>query len=67
MEEKERLLLEVIRQAGSPVKPAKLAKLTKMDPKELLNVAMSLRRKGVLVFSEGCSCGLAEQNGYSSP
>ncbi len=65
MEEKERLVLEVIRRAGSPVKPAKLAKATKLDPKEIFKVAMSLRKKGILVFSERCHCGLTERDGYS--
>jgi hypothetical protein len=59
--ENERLVLEIIRQTGHPVKPAKLAKATRLDPQEIFHIAMSLRAKGLLIFSERCHCGLTER------
>jgi Mn-dependent DtxR family transcriptional regulator len=54
MDEKEKTVLEAMKQAGKPVRPGDVAKGLDMDSKEVSKAIDSLKKKGMVVSPKRC-------------
>jgi len=54
MEEKERLVLEAMRNAGRPLRPGDVAKIVNLDSKEVSKIIQVLKKKGEIISPKKC-------------
>ncbi|MBS7288674.1 MAG: MarR family transcriptional regulator [Candidatus Freyarchaeota archaeon] len=54
MEEKERLVLDVMRKAGKPLRPGDIAKISGLDSDEVSKIIRSLKEKGEVISPKRC-------------
>ncbi len=54
MDEKEKVVLEAMKQAGKPVRPGDVAKALNLDSKEVSKVIDSLKKKGMIISPKRC-------------
>jgi len=54
MEEKEKAVLEAMKNAGKPVRPGDVAKSLDLESKEVSKIIDSLKKKGMVVSPKRC-------------
>ncbi len=54
MDEKEKVVLEAMKQAGKPVRPGDVARTLNLDSKEVSKVIDSLKKKGMIISPKRC-------------
>jgi Mn-dependent DtxR family transcriptional regulator len=54
MEEKEKVVLEAMKNAGKPVRPGDVAKSLDLESKEVSKIIDSLKKKGMVVSPKRC-------------
>lgn len=54
LSDKERLVLDVMMQAGKPVRPGDIAKVAGLDSKEVSKIIQELQRKGLVNSPKRC-------------
>lgn len=54
MEEKEKVVLDAMKNAGKPVRPGDVAKAVKLDSKEVSKIIDSLKKKGMVICPKRC-------------
>ncbi|MFH0959744.1 MAG: MarR family transcriptional regulator [Pseudomonadota bacterium] len=54
MEEKEKAVLDTMKNAGKPVRPGDVAKSAGMDSKEVSKIIDSLKKKGLVISPKRC-------------
>ncbi len=54
MDEKEKVVLEAMKQAGKPVRPGDVAKALELDSKEVSKIIDSLKKKGMIISPKRC-------------
>lgn len=59
LEDKERIVLEVMENAGKPVRPGDIAKVTGLESKEVSKLIKSLKKKGKVISPKRCYYALA--------
>jgi len=60
LEDKERIVLEAMKNAGKPVRPGDIAKATGLESKEVSKLIKSLKKKGKVISSKRCYYALAD-------
>jgi predicted transcriptional regulator len=61
MTEKEQLVLEAMKNAGKPVRPGDVAKLTGLDKKEVSKIISELKKSGKIISPKRCYYAPAEK------
>ena len=54
MDEKEKTVLDAMKNAGKPVRPGDVAKAAEMDSKEVSKIIDSLKKKGLVISPKRC-------------
>jgi DNA-binding MarR family transcriptional regulator len=54
MEEKEKAVLDAMRNAGKPVRPGDVSKSLSMDSKDVSKIIESLKKKGLVMSPRRC-------------
>jgi DNA-binding MarR family transcriptional regulator len=54
MDEKEKMVLDAMKNAGKPVRPGDVAKAAEMDSKEVSKIIDSLKKKGLVISPKRC-------------
>jgi DNA-binding MarR family transcriptional regulator len=54
MDEKERTVLDAMKNEGKPIRPGDLAKVANMDSKEVSKIIDSLKKKGLVISPKRC-------------
>jgi len=54
LEEKEQIVLKTMEEAGKPVRPGDVAKITGLDSKEVSKIIRALRKKGKVISPKRC-------------
>ncbi len=54
MEDKEKLVLEAMREAGKPVRPGDVAKSLNMESKDVSKIIQSLKKQGLVESPKRC-------------
>ncbi len=54
MDEKEKMIVDAMKNAGKPVRPGDVAKAVGMDSKEVSKVIDSLKKKGLVISPKRC-------------
>ncbi len=54
MDEKEKVVLEAMKNAGKPVRPGDVAKSLDLESKEVSAIINSLKKKGMVVSPKRC-------------
>ena len=54
MEDKEKLVLEAMKEAGKPVRPGDVAKSLNMESKDVSKIIQSLKKQGLVESPKRC-------------
>ena len=54
MEDKEQMVLEAMVNAGKPVRPGDVAKITNLESKEVSKIIKTLKKKGKVISPKRC-------------
>ena len=54
MDENEKLILDAMKEAGKPVRPGDLAKMTGLESKEVSKIIKSLKAQGKVIIPKRC-------------
>jgi Mn-dependent DtxR family transcriptional regulator len=54
MDEKEKMIVDAMKNAGKPVRPGDVAKAVGMDSKEVSKIIDSLKKKGLVISPKRC-------------
>jgi len=54
LEDKERIVLEAMKNAGKPVRPGDVAKATGLESKEISKIIRALKKKGKVISPKRC-------------
>ena len=54
MEEKEKVVLDAMKDAGKPVRPGDVAKSLNLESKEVSKIISSLKKQGMVVSPKRC-------------
>ena len=54
MEDKEKMILEAMQKAGKPVRPGDVAKITRLERKEVSKIIKSLKNQGKIISPKRC-------------
>ena len=60
MEDNEKLILEVMKEAGKPVRPGDVAKTLNMESKDVSKVIQTLKKQGLVHSPKRCFWAPAE-------
>ncbi len=60
MAEKKELILEALKKAGKPLRPADIAKATGLDKNEVSKLIKELKKEGKITSPKRCYYALAE-------
>ena len=54
MEEKEKMVLEAMKEAGKPVRPGDVAKALNLESKDVSKIIQSLKKQGLVASPKRC-------------
>lgn len=60
MDDKEKMVLDAMKEAGKPVRPGEVAKTVNLESKEVSKIIQSLKKQGLVASPKRCYWAPAE-------